>query len=390
MKESLTKIPFSVTLKYTQLVQSLQNEGKDIVRLTAGEPDFNTPDQVKKAAVQALNDNFTKYTSAAGIRELREAVADMLGRQYNLDYKGTQIVVTNGGKQALYEALYAVTDEEDEVLVFTPDWVSYIPQIKMCKAVPVVVPALAENGFEPYEEDIREKITEKTRAVIVNSPNNPTGAVYSEDTLRGILKVAMENDLWIISDEIYANLVYDGAHRSIGSLDPTYKKVITINGFSKSHAMTGWRCGYCAAPIEVSKEIVKMQSHLSSNVNSITQMAALEALAVNTDYMRERFRERREIVTNGLQEIGIPFFFPKGAFYCFIDFSWLNEGGGAETGRVYKDDDELAMELIKEYGLALIPGSAFHAPWFMRLSYASSEKELEKALAILKRFKDEN
>jgi aspartate aminotransferase len=382
LKTKLNNIPFSITLKYTQLAQELQAQGKDIVRLTAGEPDFSTPELVSEAGIQAIKDHFTKYTQAAGIPELRKGISDLLREKYSLDYQANQVVVTNGGKQALYQTLYAITEEEDEIIVFTPDWVSYVPQIEMCGCTPVFVETRLENNFQPELEAFKAAITPKTRALLVNSPNNPTGTVYSREILEGIVAIAVENDLWIISDEIYANLVYENEHISIGTIGDAFKKTITINGFSKSHAMTGWRCGYVAAPVEIAKEIGKMQSHLSSNVNSITQKAALKALSVDTEYMRKAFEERRELMSKGLNEIDVDYCKPNGAFYVFMDFNWVKDQ--------YENDDELTMDLIKNYGLALVPGSAFHAPWFMRLSYASSVEELKKALEIISRFKKDH
>jgi aspartate aminotransferase len=382
LKTKLNKIPFSVTLKYTQLAQELQAQGKEIVRLTAGEPDFATPESVSEAGVQAIRDHFTKYTPAAGIPELRKGISDFLKKKYSLGYEANQIIVSNGGKQALYETIYAITDEEDEVVIFTPDWVSYAPQVEMCGCKVVFVETKFEDDFQPDIVALKAAITQRTRAIIVNSPNNPTGTVYSRETLEGIARIAVENDLWIISDEIYANLIYEGKHVSFGTIPGAFEKTITVNGFSKSHAMTGWRCGYVAAPIEIAKEIGKMQSHLSSNVNSITQKAALKALSVDTEYMRTAFEERKSLMCEGLDAIGIEYCKPKGAFYVFMDFSWIKD--------TYEDDDALAMALIKDYGLALVPGSAFHAPWFMRLSYASSAEELKKALKILEKFKQDH
>ncbi|MEA1885337.1 MAG: pyridoxal phosphate-dependent aminotransferase [Thermotogota bacterium] len=379
MKKILNKIPFSVTLKYTQLAQEMQSKGIDVIRLTAGEPDFETPREVSLSAKKAIDDGFTKYTPASGIPELRKGIANLLKERYLLNYDPAQIVVTNGGKQALYQAIYAITNPGDEIIVFTPDWVSYVPQIEMCDCKAVFVDTDAEKNFQPDVEKIAEKITERTLGIIINSPNNPTGTVYSKETLEKIADLAVEKNIWVISDEIYATLVYEGTHVSFGTLGKVFDKTITINGFSKSHAMTGWRCGYVAAPAAIAKEIGKMQSHLSSNINSITQKAALKALTVDTTYMKEAFEKRREIVSSALDDIRINYCHPAGAFYFFMDFEWVKDA--------YPTDDDLTMDLIQNYGLAMVPGSAFHKPWFMRLSYASSEEELQKAMGILKDFK---
>ena len=380
MKKTLKSIPFSVTLKYTQLAQEMQSKGMDVIRLTAGEPDFDTPHEVSLSAKLAIDEGFTKYTPASGIPELRKGISELLKTKYHLDYAPSQIIVTNGGKQALFQSLYAITNPSDEIIVLTPDWVSYVPQIEMCGCQAVLVETDADNDFQPNILQIAEKVTERTRGIIINSPNNPTGTVYTDQTLEKIAELALEKDLWVISDEIYANLVYDGTHVSIGSLGKIIEKTITINGFSKSHAMTGWRCGYVAAPEAIAKEIGKMQSHLSSNINSITQKAALKALLVDTEYMKEAFEKRRAIVSEALDNIGIDYCHPAGAFYFFMDFNWVKDA--------YQSDDDLTMDLIQNYSLAMVPGSAFHKPWYMRLSYASSEEELKKAMSILQDFKN--
>ena len=379
MKKILNNIPFSVTLKYTQLAQELQSKGIDVIRLTAGEPDFETPREVSLSAKNAIDEGFTKYTPASGIIELRNGIAGLLKEKYSLNYDSSQIVVTNGGKQALYQSIYAITNPGDEIIVLTPDWVSYVPQVEMCNCKAVLVDTAADKNFQPDITKIAEKITEKTRGIIINSPNNPTGTIYTRETLEKIADLALERKFWIISDEIYANLVYDGEHVSIGSLGEVFNNTITINGFSKSHAMTGWRCGYVAAPPEISKEIGKMQSHLSSNINSITQKAALKALTVDTTYMRDAFEQRRKIVSQALDNIGIDYCHPAGAFYFFMNFEWVKYA--------YQTDDDLTMDLIQNHALAMVPGSAFHKPWYMRLSYASSEEELTRAMEILKDFK---
>jgi len=380
LKKTLKSIPFSVTLKYTQLAQEMQSKGMDVIRLTAGEPDFDTPHEVSLSAKLAIDEGFTKYTPASGIPELRKGISELLKTKYHLDYAPSQIIVTNGGKQALFQSLYAITNPSDEIIVLTPDWVSYVPQIEMCGCQAVLVETDADNDFQPNILQIAEKVTERTRGIIINSPNNPTGTVYTGQTLEKIAELALEKDLWVISDEIYANLVYDGTHVSIGSLGKIIEKTITINGFSKSHAMTGWRCGYVAAPEAIAKEIGKMQSHLSSNINSITQKAALKALLVDTEYMKEAFEKRRAIVSEALDNIGIDYCHPAGAFYFFMDFNWVKDA--------YQSDDDLTMDLIQNYSLAMVPGSAFHKPWYMRLSYASSEEELKKAMSILQDFKN--
>ncbi len=379
MKRVLNTLPFSVTLKYTQIANDLISKGKDVVKLTAGEPDFPTPDLICEAAKFAIDEGFTKYTASSGITELRLGISRMLKEKYGLVYESDEIVVSNGGKQALYNAIYSISDEGDEIILFSPDWVSYIPQIRFCGCREVLIETFMENSFIPDMDTVKKSITEKTRAIIINSPNNPTGAVYPLDVLEELAEIAKAHDIFVISDEIYANLNYEGTHVSIASLPGMKERTIVLNGFSKSHSMTGWRVGYTAAPTAISKTIGKFQSHLTSNINSIAQRAALAALDVNTDYMLVEFDKRRKVVCEGLEETGIPFYRPKGAFYVFMDFRWCKD--------LFKNDDELTMHLIEKYGIVLIPGSAFNSPFFMRLSYASSVETIEKALERISSFK---
>jgi len=377
MNRTLGRIPFSETLKYTQLAQKMIEQGKDIVRLTAGEPDFNTPDVVIEAAYQAMKKGMTKYTNSSGIEDLRAGISKML-QKYGIQYGPDEIVVSNGGKHALFNALYVLTNPGDEVAVITPDWVSYLSQIAICGCQGVKIPTLFDEDFYPRPQTVREHITPNTKVLILNSPNNPTGAVYSKELLEEIAHIAVEKDLWVISDEVYANLVYDGEHTSISTFPGMRERTVVINAFSKSHAMTGWRCGYSAAPVAVTKEIGKLQSHMTSNINAPTQKAALKALDVDTHEMFDEFKKRRDFICGQLAQIGFSFVYPKGAFYVFMDFNPFMAS--------FKDDDELAQNIITDFGVAMIPGSAFHAPGFLRMSYASSIEDLKKAAARLEGF----
>jgi aspartate aminotransferase len=378
MNKMLGRIPFSETLKYTQLAQKMIEQGKDIVRLTAGEPDFNSPDQVIEAAYIAMKNGMTKYTNSSGIEELRSGIAKMLEKRYAVHYRPEEIVVSNGGKHALFNVLYVLTNPGDEVAVIIPDWVSYGAQIEICGCKPVRIPSLIEANFIPDVETIRRSLTPETKVLILNSPNNPTGSVYTKDLLEEIAKIAIERDMWVISDEVYANLVYDGEHVSIATFPGMRERTVIINAFSKSHAMTGWRCGYSAAPLEVSKEIGKLQSHMTSNINAPTQKAAVKALDIDTVAMFNEFRKRRDFICAELEKIGLSFSYPHGAFYVFMDFRPYMDH--------FQDDDQLAQTLITDFGVALIPGSAFHAPGFLRLSYASSLNELQKAVERIGNF----
>jgi len=377
MNQTLGRIPFSETLKYTQLAQKMIEQGKDIVRLTAGEPDFNTPEPVIEAAYTAMKKGMTKYTNSSGIEDLRVGISKMLQR-YGIHYKPEEIVVSNGGKHALFNTIYTLTNPGDGVAVITPDWVSYLSQIAICGCRGIQIPTLFKEEFYPRPEVISKHITPETKVLIVNSPNNPTGAVYSKELLEEIARIAIDKNLWVISDEVYANLIYDGEHTSISTFPVMRERTVVINAFSKSHAMTGWRCGYSAAPLAVSKEIGKLQSHMTSNINAPTQKAALKALDVDTHEMFDEFKKRRDFICDQLKKIGFSFVYPKGAFYVFMDFN--------PYMAAFKDDDELAQKIITDFGVAMIPGSAFHAPGFLRMSYASSIEDLRKAAERLERF----
>ncbi|HPE68685.1 MAG TPA: pyridoxal phosphate-dependent aminotransferase [Thermotogota bacterium] len=378
MKGILKQVPFSTTFRYTQLAQKLGQQGKDIVRLTAGEPDFDTPGEIIDAGISALKNGFTRYTPSSGFPSLREGIRDFLAKVYGLHYSSSEIVVSNGGKHALFNALYVLTDPGDEVLLVTPDWVSYEPQVRICGCRPGLVPTTFACAFKPTREDLERALSPHSKVLVVNSPNNPTGAVYSRELLEEIAAFARQHDLWVISDEVYASLVYSGEHVSIASLPGMRERTVVVNAFSKSHAMTGWRCGYSASPEALAVEMGKLQSHMTSNVNAATQKAAERALEVDPFSMVPLFRKRRDLVCDRLQRAGIPFVFPDGAFYVFMDFRAFL---GPETS-----DAELVERFIREYGLALVPGSAFHAPGFVRLSYAASEDELLRACDRLDAF----
>lgn len=371
-------LPFSETLKYTQLAQKLREEGHDVVSLTAGEPDFDTPAPIVQAAVEALNEGFTRYTASSGIMPLRKGISAYLQRHFSLDYAPDEIVVSNGGKHALFNIFFALLSPGDEVLLFTPDWVSYVPQIRLCGATPVLVPTQIQTGFMPDPQVVNEMITPQTKAMVINSPNNPAGIVYPRNLLQELAEIAKAHDLWVISDEIYATLVYESAHESIAQIEGMRSRTVVINGFSKSHAMTGWRCGYSAAPIALTQQVGKIQSHLTSNINSITQKAAMKALEIDNADMREAFRHRRDFICHKLTDLGIAYGKVDGAFYVFMDFRpYLDRFG---------NDDQLATHLLEAYGIGLVPGSAFHMPGFMRMSFAASDTQLSHGIEKLRRF----
>lgn len=383
----------SSTLAITAKSNELKAKGIDVVGFGAGEPDFDTPDYIKEAAVAAIMQGFTKYTPAAGILSLRKAIADKLERENNVRYTPAQIVVNNGAKHSLVNAFMAVINPGDEVLIPAPFWLSYPEMVKMAGGVPKTVYTKKENGFKLQLNELKEAITEKTRAIIINSPSNPTGVVYTKEELYALANLAVENDLWIISDEIYEYLVYgDTKHTCIASLsEEIYNHTITINGLSKSHAMTGWRIGYLAAPLEVAKAADSIQSHATSNPNSIAQKAAEAAITTQNSFvsdMVKEFEKRSIYMYENLNDIqGFDVVKPNGAFYCFVDVAALY--GKKYNDRVINTSADLAAIMLEEKNVAVVPCQDFGAPDCIRLSYATSMETIEKGLDRIKGFVEE-
>jgi aspartate aminotransferase len=368
---TVRSIKTSTTLKIDSLAKAMQKSGEDIVLFTAGEPDFPTPNEIKEAAKKAIDTGFTKYTNSNGIVELREGISHKLKKDNGLDLSPDQIVVSNGGKQALFNIFGAILDPGDEVIIIAPAWVTYAPQVEMWKGKPVIVNTSSEEGYVPKKEKIEKAISSKTKAILMNSPNNPTGVVYSKEILEMIANIAKIHDLYIVTDEIYEKLSYDLPHLSIASFDGMKDRTMIVNGFSKSHAMTGWRVGYSATPLEIAKEISKIQSHTTSNINSIAQMAALKAFEVDTSYMISEFRSRRDLVVNLLKKTEFKFFAPQGAFYVMMDVrEFLKD----------KTTEDLCLDMIKNAGVATIPGDDFYARGFVRISFATSSDEIKKGI----------
>jgi len=378
----LSAIEPSITIKLNTLAKSMKAHGIDVVDLTAGEPDFPTPKEICEAAINAINEGFTKYTAAAGIMELREKIAEKLSKENFIPVEAKNIVVTNGAKNAIFNALSAIVNPGDEVIIIAPAWVSYIPQVKLLGAIPVVLCTSFENGFIPEISKLREIVNTKTKAIIINSPNNPTGAVYPKEFFKNLVELAQEAKFYIISDEIYEKLIYEGEHFSPASL--SMENVITVNGFSKAYSMTGWRIGYVAANDFIISNISKIQSHTASNVNSITQKAAVRAFDVDTNYMVEEFKKRRDFLATELEKIGVKFLKPSGAFYFFMDFSSFL--GKSSMGKKLETGFDVCEVLLKEFKLALVPGEGFEAPGFVRLSFAAPMESLEKAINRIKEF----
>lgn len=374
----------SSTLAITAKANAMKAEGIDVVGFGAGEPDLDTPDYIKAAAIKAINEGFTKYTPVSGILPLRKAICEKLYNDNNVSYEPAQIVVNNGAKHSLTNTFMAILDPGEEVIIAAPFWLSYPQMVKMAHGVPVIVETKKENSYKLTPQEFENAITSQTKAIIINSPSNPTGVVYTKEELEELGKVAVKHDLYIISDEIYEYLVYDGAqHVSIASLgEEYYERTIIVNGVSKSYSMTGWRIGYIAAPLAVAKAIDNIQSHATSNPNSIAQKATLVALTNDKTFvneMRDIFAKRRNYMYERLVKIsGFEVIKPEGAFYCFINVSGLF--GKRYEGKVIQSAQDLADILLQAVNVVVIPCADFGTPDCMRLAYAISMEDIEKGL----------
>jgi len=380
----------SVTLAIDAKAKKMQAEGQDVVGFGAGEPDFGTPAYIIEAGIAALKSGQTRYTPASGTLALRKAVCDKFLRDNGLTYDPSQIVVSNGAKHSLFNALQAICNPGDEVLLPAPYWVSYPELIKMAEAVPVIVETSESDSFALHIDALKAKVTPKTKAIILNSPSNPTGCVYDIEQLKAVAQLAIEKDLIIISDEIYEALVYDGVkHISIASLGEEIKeRTIVVNGLSKAYAMTGWRIGYTASNKQIAGIMGNYQSHATSNPNSIAQAASVVALNQPNDElpaMVEEFSKRREYMVKELNQIpGLHTVMPKGAFYVFLNISGLF--GKECNGKKLKSPMDFTEMLLEQKMTAVVPGEAFGAPNFVRLSYATSFKSIEKGIARIREF----
>ncbi|AVX21290.1 aspartate aminotransferase [Carboxydocella sporoproducens DSM 16521] len=384
LAERALRISPSPTLALDSKAKAMARAGAKVINFGVGEPDFDTPEHIKTAAMRAIERGMTKYTAVAGIEELKEAIVTKLAQENGLLYSPAQVVVSCGAKHSLYNALQVIINPGDEVLMPVPYWVSYEEQIKLAGGVPVPVPASRENNYKVRVEDLERAITGRTKALILNSPNNPTGAVYSREELESIGKWLLERGLAVISDEIYEKLVYDGnQHHSIVAVVPELSgQAIVINGVSKAYAMTGWRIGYAAAPLPWAKAMADLQSHCTSNPTSIAQAAALAALTGPQQPLQEMvaaFDRRRQRGWELLQQIpGIYCSRPAGAFYLFPDVSGVL--GKSWQGRPIESSAQLAELLLEEVQVAAVPGEAFGQPGTMRLSYAVSLEVLEEGI----------
>lgn len=380
----------SLTLKITAMANELKAQGKSVVGFGAGEPDFPTPKFICDAAIEAIQKGMTRYTPAAGTKQLREEIAKSLKAKYGLDYAFENIVVSNGAKHSLFNACQAILNEGDECIIPSPFWLTYPELVKMAQGVPVFVQGAEENGFKPTIEQFKAAITEKTKAIILNSPSNPCGGVYSKEELEAIAEMAIEKDIYIISDEIYAELVYEGEkHISIATLGEEIKeRTIVVNGMSKAYAMTGWRIGYTASNLKLAKAMGSYQSHATSNPNSIAQAASVAALKGEQSFIEEMrlvFDKRRQVMCELINEIdGISAIPPKGAFYVMMNIK--NIIGKSFNGKVIEGSASFAEMLLESELCAVVPGIAFGTDEFVRLSYAISEADIREGIKRIASF----
>lgn len=390
LSKKAQQISASITLAITAKAKKMKEEGIDVIGFGAGEPDFNTPVNIQQAAINAIQNGMTRYTAASGIAELKSAIVDKLKNENNLTYKQSQIIVSTGAKQCLANALQAILNPGDEVIIPIPYWVSYPELVKLADGTPVFVETKEENFFKYTPELLENAVTLNTKAIILNSPNNPTGTVYSKDELIFIAEFAKKHDLIIISDEIYEKLIYDNIeHVSIASLSQdTYERTIVINGLSKSYAMTGWRMGYAASSEEITKLMSNIQSHTTSNPTSISQYAAVEALRGDQSTIKEmilEFKNRRNYMVERINNINnLSCVKPSGAFYVMVNISKLL--GKTVDGEVISNSLDFSRVLLEKEKVAVIPGSAFGVDNFIRLSYATSMENIQKGLDRIEDF----
>ena len=386
ISERAKNINPSQTLAITAQALKMKRYGKKVISFGAGEPDFNTPENIREAAISAIKKGFTHYTTNSGIIELKEAIAEKLKKDNNIEYKTSEIMVSTGAKQCLFNTILTICNPGDEVLLPIPCWVSYTEQIKFAQAVPVFIPTYYHEAFKLNAKQVEEKITPRTKLIILNSPNNPTGAVYDLEELKKIAQLLLKYNIYCICDEIYEKLIYDEAkHLSMASLGEEVKnKIITINGVSKSYAMTGWRIGYAAASEEIIKGMSKIQGHSTSNPNSIAQKASVEALGGKQDTietMRKEFDKRRRYMVTRLNEIeGISCLMSPGAFYAFPDVKEILEREIDYNGNIIKNSFDLSNYILKEAEVAVVPGIAFEAEGYLRISYATSMENIKEGL----------
>jgi len=387
LSDRIKSLSVSQTLAMAQKSRELKAKGLDIISLSLGEPDFNTPDYIKEAAKRAIDGNYTKYPPVPGYNDLRDAISKKFREENGINYTSDQIIVSAGGKHSLINVILSIINPGEEVIILAPYWVSYYDQIILAGGKPVVVEALLENDFKINPGQLESAITGKTRLIIFNSPSNPTGMVYTGEEMEKIARIVEKYEgLFIISDEIYEHIIFEGRHVSLASFDFIYDRVITVNGVSKGYAMTGWRIGYIGAPLWIAKACDKLQGQFTSGVCSIAQRAALAAIEGKDEsqqMMREAFHRRRDLICGLLNEVkGLKIRIPQGAFYVMPDISWYLGKSNGNT-RISNSDD-LALFLLDRARVAVVGGDAFGAPNCIRISYANSDELLVEAVKRIK------
>ena len=383
--DRIDRIQPSTTLAMTAKAAALRSKGLDVINLSVGEPDFPTPQNIQNAAFKAIKDGYTRYTPGAGMMELREAAANKMKRDNNLNYDKNQIIISCGGKHALYNACQVLFQRDDEVIIFKPYWVSFPDFVSITGAKPVFVNTDSLKQFEPDFDDLENKITSKTKGIIVNSPSNPTGGVWSNEAIKNVLNIAKEKNLWVFSDECYEQLTYDIDYVSTAALTNDYSRILTFQSCSKTYAMTGWRIGYTAGDQRVVKAMSKLQGQSTSCPNSIAQVAAIEAL--NGDQsevanMRKAFNIRRKLIVERLNSINnVTCEMPGGAFYVFPNFDEYI--GKSLNNNIIDSATEITMSLLEEKHVVSVAGDSFGSPNNIRFSYAASEKDINDAISAL-------
>ena len=392
LAESLARVKPSATMAVTDMARQLRAAGRDVIGLGAGEPDFDTPENIKQAAIDAIARGETKYTAVTGIDELKQAICDKFKRDNNLDYEPAQVFVAPGGKPVIYDVMMATLNPCDEVIIPAPYWVSYPDIVNLAGGTPVAVETRAKDGFKLQPQDLEAAITPKTKWFIFNSPSNPSGAAYSADELKKLTDVLVKHPhVWILTDDMYEHLVYDNfVFATPAEVEPQlYDRTLTMNGVSKAYCMTGWRIGYCAGPQELIKAMTKIQSQSTSNPTSISQWAALEALTGPQEFIAEHnthFKRRRDLVVKMLNEAdGIECITPEGAFYVYPSCAGCI-GKTAPNGTAIDGDEAFAKALLEAEGVAVVHGEAFGLSPFFRISYATSDENLVEACTRIQRF----
>ncbi|MCG8412548.1 MAG: pyridoxal phosphate-dependent aminotransferase [Bacteroidales bacterium] len=384
----VSSLAVSQTLAMSQKSRDLQAQGHDVINLSVGEPDFDTPNHIKEAAIKAINENYSHYTPVPGYPALLEAISNKLKRENNLEYQKDQIVVSCGAKHSLSNIILSLVNKDDEVIIPAPYWVSYVEMVKLAEGKNVIIETNLDNNFKITPEQLKAAITSKTKVLFLCSPSNPTGSLYSKEELKAIAEVVdnADHDIYIISDEIYEHINFEGKHESIAQFDFIRDKVIIVNGVSKGYAMTGWRIGFIAAPQWIAKACNKLQGQVTSGVTSISQMAAITAFNTETNCIKEMvaaFKRRRDLVVDLMKDIdGLRNNVPKGAFYLFPEASsYFGKSDGETT---INDSQDLCMYILEKAHVATVSGSAFGSPNYIRFSYATSDERLVEAMKRMK------